>query len=515
MDAAPALHLGRVDAGDGTVMTTSPKKSLVEPGFADATRFEVFLRLFAAFAIIHTFIGVRDWAAKGSVSIVATLVALFAGALVITKPSSSRRVATMAAAMLVVEINMMPYTPNHVLVTSLIAGVLLVAALQGLRRADWTAAAAKSVGPAIRVGLVTVYGFAVLHKLNADYFDPEVSCGPYLHRQLKTFLPFIPIGEWVNWPTLIGSLVIELALGVLLLVRRTRMLAIAGGLLFHGLLAFHVNGYVMSFSVLIMPLYALFVPLAFYRRIADVVDLVAAKLPAMILTWLRLVPLCGVALGVGYFAFRVAAHDQPDIAAAAARAADSIRGTPRAVAVLFIFAGSAIFYLPLLRRPSSIFDADEADAHAPRWPAAGLFALLTFNGLCPYLGFKTQTSFSMFSNLRTELGETNHFFMPSLTLSEKTADMVAVHESTHWKLQLMADAGELIPFFELQRYAAHDPDFTVSYTPWGETDPIFASRDGSSDPRGDQVFDTPPLLLRKVIGFRSVPPPDEPCTCRH
>ena len=486
--------------------------------FTDAARFAVFLQLFAAFSMIHTFIGVRDWTAKGSVSIIATLVALVAGALVIAKPPSALLVAAMTAALLVVEINMMPYTPNHVLVTSLICLAILAVAVLGLVRgprwSDWTRIGAASLGPAIRVGLVIVYGFAVLHKLNTDYFDPEVSCGPFLHRQLKTFLPFIPIGEWVNWPTVLGSLLIELSLGVFLLFRQTRTAAIAGGLLFHGLLAFHVNGYVMSFSVLIMALYCLFLPLSFYNDIAELTTIVTSRVPGALLQVLPYAPLVGAGLVAGYFTLRIASSDMPDIAQAAAAAAESIRGTPRVVSVLFIFTGSAAFFLALLRRPAAILDADRPNPRDPRWPAVGLSAVLTFNGLCPYFGFKTQTSFSMFSNLRTELGETNHFFMPSLALTDTTTRMVAIHESSHWKLQLMADAGEILPFFELQRYAAHDPDFTVLYTPWGETDPIFASREGRSDARGDEVFDTPPMVLRKIIGFRSVPPPDAPCTCR-
>ena len=39
--------------------------------------------------------------------------------------------------------------------------------------------------------------------------------------------------------------------------------------------------------------------------------------------------------------------------------------------------------------------------------------LVVLNGFAPYLGLKTQTSFSMFSNLITENGKTNHFFIPS------------------------------------------------------------------------------------------------------
>jgi NADH:ubiquinone oxidoreductase subunit 6 (subunit J) len=40
-------------------------------------------------------------------------------------------------------------------------------------------------------------------------------------------------------------------------------------------------------------------------------------------------------------------------------------------------------------------------------------ALLFANGLMPYLGLKTETSFAMYSNLRTEGGYSNHWLMPA------------------------------------------------------------------------------------------------------
>ena len=38
--------------------------------------------------------------------------------------------------------------------------------------------------------------------------------------------------------------------------------------------------------------------------------------------------------------------------------------------------------------------------------------LVVLNGMCPYLGLKTDSSFAMFSNLRTEPGFANHLVMP-------------------------------------------------------------------------------------------------------
>lgn len=55
-----------------------------------------------------------------------------------------------------------------------------------------------------------------------------------------------------------------------------------------------------------------------------------------------------------------------------------------------------------------------------KWPFfAGLAVLLLFNGLCPYLGIKFRCSFSMLANLRVDHDRWNHFFMPRALLMTK------------------------------------------------------------------------------------------------
>lgn len=484
--------------------------------FAEAERFTIFVWLFAAFSLIHEIIDARHWVTQGPVAIGGSVVAMLAIAAVLAAPASAWRVALMAGALLVVKIDAMPYTPNHVLFTSLIClGLLALAGVKGRSRA-WTGVGAATIAPAVRLALCIVYGFAVLHKLNSDYFDPAVSCGPDLFRELRGYLTFLPAGAWIDWPAILGSLATEGVLGLLLLFRRTRTPAIALGLLFHGLLAFHPNVYIMSFSTLIIPLYALFLPLDFYARIARI----AHRLPRSITSppaMLRHAPLAAVAILVAAVAVLIVRDANPDPSSRFELVANALGPAPRTLALAFVFGAAGVFFVTLAVAPAGILDRDEPRVPpASIWPAATLATLVTFNGLCPYLGFKTQTSFSMFSNLRTEMGQTNHFFMPSLGLTGTTRNLVVVNATSHRRLARYQDTGELIPFFEVQRAAAdNDAGFTVLYTPMGETEPLLATRTGASDPRAAAVFDTPPLLLRKVIGFRPVPPLDKPCGCRH
>lgn len=493
--------------------------------FCDTDRFAVFIWFFAGFSIVHEVIDARQWATHGSDVIGASVVSMLAAGLVMARPSSAWRIAVMAAGLLYVKVDNMPYTPNHVLFTSLICLGLVVLTLVFGRSGAWLRAGAAGLGPAIRVGLCLVYGFAVLHKLNADYFDPSLSCGPLLFRELRGYLPFLPAGAWIDWPAIVGSLLIEGGLGVLLVFRRTRTLAIALGLVFHAKLAFHPNVYIMSFSALIVPLYALFVPLCLYDRIAGLVS----RLPSWLATpsaALRHAPLAVVVLLITYGTYHVVRSGVPDPGSRYGLLSEVLGPVPRAGALAFVFGASGVFFLALARTPRALLDADDVPAREERQrfgPAVLLSVLVIFNGLCPYFGFKTQTSFSMFSNLRTEARQTNHFFMPSLGLTGRTLDLVSIDASTDRRLNRIAGTGELVPFFELQRAAAGDGSdgFAVLFTPLGDAEPLLATRErlrdeaASVDPRVRAVFDTPPLLLRKVLGFRAVPPLGEGCDCRH
>src|SRR6266704_2162953 len=67
-----------------------------------------------------------------------------------------------------------------------------------------------------------------------------------------------------------------------------------------------------------------------------------------------------------------------------------------------------------------------------RWTGVALTWLIPLialgNGVTPYLGLKTVANYSMFSNLRTEGGQTNHLLIPAgqFFLAEYQTDLVRV-----------------------------------------------------------------------------------------
>lgn len=479
----------------------------------DRDRMVLFLRMFALFAVVHELIDAGRGLKGGMLGAGLAFGSIVLAAFVIARPAAARLVAAFLAVWTAHKFNAMPFTPNHILLTSVINLVLL--AVMGWSAArkpagDVFEALAAHAGPIIRAAIIVVYGFAVLHKLNHDYLNPEVSCGSVLYAELKRHLPILPTAEWTRWPTVIGSLVTEGLIALLLFFPRTRVGGLLFGLSFHLLLAFHINFYVLSFSTLVTALYTLFLPL----RVLDDGAALWSRFPAAVrraaglARWLPAAALAGAALIFGAISASRGHFTPEEI-----RSDLSLGEVPRYLAIVVVSAYTVVVYASVLA--GRTFVGDPGLFRLRPSPALLALPLIVFNGLCPYLGVKTQTSFSMFSNLRTEMGQTNHLFMPILARANNHQDqMVLVESSTNRRLSEIAASGEIVPLFELQREAVNDPapGFSVVYKEVGSGLTRTASRvEGLTDP----VFDAPSWFARKFLAYRTVPPLNEPCTCDH
>jgi hypothetical protein len=135
--------------------------------------------------------------------------------------------------------------------------------------------------------------------------------------------------------------------------------------------------------------------------------------------------------------------------------------------------------------------------------------LVLLNGLSPYFGLKTQTAFSMFSNLRTEGGATNHLLIARpLGLCGYQEDIVTILRSSDPDLQWYADSGFRVAWFEFRDYASGRPELAVRYRRGGSERDVARAGD-------DAELSAPtPYLLRKFLLFRRVTV-DGPVPCEH
>jgi hypothetical protein len=164
-----------------------------------------------------------------------------------------------------------------------------------------------------------------------------------------------------------------------------------------------------------------------------------------------------------------------------------------------LFAGVCIFFLAkylITHRATPPL----ASAFRLMNPLHAIFPLVIFvNGLSPYVGHKTQESFTMYSNLRTEGGVSNHFLVRNpLYLFDYQNDLVTLISSSDKKLKSYAEHKFKLPYIEFRNYVSQRPEIAVTYE--------HASRRFALARAGDQAEFVAPvsILQSKLMTFRPV-----------
>ncbi|MCO5169549.1 MAG: hypothetical protein M9894_24680 [Planctomycetes bacterium] len=481
---------------------------------ADARRFVLFSVAWSVYCLVHHALTYFSWLHLSGPELPMAAATLAAAVAVLLRPSSVPRLAALLGLWSSYELYMLPEVANHILLTLFIDLTVLLC-LPGLPRRDEApggpgAALYRRFAPLVRVELLTLYLYAVLHKLNRDFFDPGASCGWELYAQMTEVLP-LP-----RWPalaqlTILGTLACEAAIPLLLLLRRTRAPGVCFAALFHLGLALHPNLYVASFTAMLFALFTLFLPVTFTARLVELWERSPAR------AWWR---------GAGR---RVAARTAGlVVGAGAVAAAPALAAMSKVQLVALVhhvgpwlgrvtFAVWMALWLTVVGRTLLARPHDQETAWATIRPrhvgvALALPLLVLLNGLSPYLGLKTQSSFAMFSNLRTEGAVNNHLFMPTVRLLDHQDDLARVLGSSDAYLAWVAAERERLPLFEVRRLATHkvrQRDFWVEVEHRGQR-----LRYASPGLGGDPL--TPvPWLVGKLLHYRPIPDDDCPCGCRH
>jgi len=281
-----------------------------------------------------------------------------------------------------------------------------------------------------------------------------------------------------------GTLAVEAAIPALLVFRRTGWLGIALGIVFHGALGLNTRvAPFYNFSSVLFASYALFLP-------DDYPEMVRKAIPPStrrVATWiLRAAVLAAVAFGLAR-------------GGAWPRDSDALR----AVWAVYCAALLAWFAAAGWRSRSG-----GRVALIGRNPLlAVLPCLMLLNAMSPYLGLKTETSFAMFSNLRTEGDLGNHLLLAGLPqLASYQQPLVEVLDSSDPGLERVSKSPMRFVFFEFRAYTSRHPNASVVYrlgdqvhrVPRIADDPLLSS--------------APPTWQRKLLFFRLV---DTTGRCRH
>jgi hypothetical protein len=427
-----------------------------------------------AAALIVSFNSSADWLpdlSQGWSTLVASIVALA----LLARPDSIRLLQLSILSYCVSAFVIMPAIPNHRM-------VLLFAGLSLLPGTVRSSLSAKSIAN-LRWLTLCVYCFAVLAKLNHDYLASDPSCASLflteslqLHGLLSmhsdTHSPGVSIAGW--W-----SLISEGLLVVLLLPLRSRGAGVFLGIGFHLLLATHYIKYFANFSA------AMFLLLCSWLSESQCRWL-----------WTKYLQRKNSVLLVGALALYLALL---------AHAAGLIGAAAWVLLRYALWSGFGWLLLIAVWKAVRYGESEQEGRSSLRLATSRLLVIAALvNGLSPYLGIKTRSSFSMYSNLRIEPAYSNHLFMPgSADLFGFLSDTVRVTASTDERLsRLTPTPNERIPYLSLCAHlAAMDdgpPDLkaTVSY-----------ERGGSQlqAERGERLpEDCPNWIARKLLLFGSV-----------
>lgn len=424
-----------------------------------------------------------------------SVAALFA----VLRPGSLARFTFFLLAQLWAIYEKLPEVANHWLLTGFMNLSMLVALGVGLLRARGgridRARLYQDFAPALRLELVILYFWSTFHKLNADYFDPQVSCAALLSDALSSRLSFLPTGSLMQYAAIFGSLLIEVAIPVFLCVPRLRVVGIVIGALFHIVLAIspYPPARVYNFSAMLFASYFLFAPKnlpellkrfwlgSAFRRLWLAAPVAVQRAPA----WL-------FALFVWLLGCAALFRDRDPLWERL------LIDGPNALWVMYAAALLAVFLMALRCGPWRQLGA--GPLLGVRHPAIAALPFVVFlNGLSPYLGWKTETSFAMFSNLRTEAGATNHFLIRRpLRLCGYQEDLVTIVATQDPELQWYVDTGHVMTWFEFRDYAGRQKRLSVTYARRGKP-PRTIERVAD-----DKQLRRPPGWLRKLLWFRPV-----------
>lgn len=353
-----------------------------------------------------------------------------AAASVVARPSGTWAFLLLNATLAATILATLPKAPNHGVLELLVAATILLCALRvGMRRCSGSELY-RTFAPLLRWQLIALYFWAVVQKLNSDFFDPELSCGPAQVWNLQRLIPMLPPAGWLAPFSIYGTLLVEASIPCLLIARRTRRFGIALAAGFHLVIG---AGYV-GFSAMLFALLSLFLPPEFQ-----------AALWKQGATWIERLRGFGAApwLGLRRVAARSLLLTSGALAAGAAVAfaafsesrADSW-GSPwldpdALLALWFAFGASAVGVFAVVSWRARPW-IGERGILQPRYRLLAVMPLLVFGlGLAPHLGLKNTQSFAMFSNLETGGGASNHLFIPSSwQIFGQLGDLVTIHGSS-------------------------------------------------------------------------------------
>jgi hypothetical protein len=382
-----------------------------------------------------------------------------------------------------------PFMGNHWLVVAFVDVGLLLSIVAARR--PWRGALVEGGGflPVARWTLAGFYAFAGFAKLNHGFLDTTVSCASvYFDETARTLGLSTPMavgkGGFASLVPVVAALV-EVSIPVLLCMRRTRIAGVVLGLLFHSAIALDQEHLFSDFSSVLAALFVLFLPQSFA---AAAVDLVRRRGRAALAAWAGLAAVVSAAQWSGRGGL-----------------VDSVFVDGR-MWLWFTYDAALLAAVAwwLLRKREAAPRRPFALPRRNRWLAI-VPVIVIANGLTPYVELKTGYAYTMYANLVTVGGDTNHLLLPAtLTLGDRQTELVTIQSSSDPSLAVYASAQYRLPWDSFRAYVSSHPTAAVRYERAGEVHDLAHA----SDEPG--LTDGPSTVVQKLLPLRAVDERDPP-----
>jgi len=347
----------------------------------------------------------------------------------------------------------MPFTDNHLYIMTFVGMAVCATMLNqlrtgGVRGFDFMESVENSF-PFVRLTLLVAYMGAALAKFNSDFFNPEISCAVTMTYDAADMLVLLGIVDSVSLPSFFERALpgliagVELAIPILLFFSRTRVLGVFTIVIFHFLLSFSYTATALDFTIMLFAIVVIFLPLQTRIKLSEnYLGIISRLKPAVVLVPFTLLWTFLIIGRKDFFGF-----------------------IPFEVGMWVVLASTALFlsvYILCAVLKQNGWYKSYSLGFSVRGFQMVVFLLLFLNIASPYLGGKTVSSFTMYSNLNTTVENFNHYFIPRWPAKTKQDDLVRIVYSTNQHLNNIKSNYQLITYHELQRWLiANQQDSTV------------------------------------------------------
>jgi hypothetical protein len=306
-----------------------------------------------------------------------------------------------------------------------------------------------------RTMIGVIYFFAFFAKLNNDYLNPTISCaGAFYDNISLTSLSFIPTSTLTHYFPIFLSIIFEGLAFIFIFSNRYRPFVIISALIFHLGLSFDLVKYFTNFSSTMYVLLLFSLGPKVLDHVSDIIYSPASKLRyyryLFGITSAVILILC-ILSGIDGYVYQEA----------------SLKSLVFIRHLLWVSLSLFAINITLTNFKNWKF-ATPSDKQKLNYLQYALLALFVTNCLGPYLGTKTRSGLTMYSNLRLEPEYSNHLLVPRsanlLGFLSNTAEVMELNKACSTRLK----PGLNYPLFELSRVSKQCPEELISIKYEGE-----------------------------------------------